>query len=80
VAAVSNGGVDVELVAIALSSAGRKTKTLSVVSKNIYKGAVSCIGSWWAGSWAELDGLRPDKLLSPFFFVKFSFLFSVSDF
>jgi hypothetical protein len=47
--------------------------------KNINE-AVSCIGSWWAGSWAELDGLRPDKLLSPIFFVKFTFLFSVSDF
>jgi hypothetical protein len=28
VAAVSNGGVDVELMVVALSSAGRKTKTI----------------------------------------------------
>jgi hypothetical protein len=39
--------------------------------------AVSCIGAWWAGSWAELDGFGPGK----FFFSLFPlFLLSVSCF
>jgi hypothetical protein len=32
------------------------------------------VSGWWAGHWAELDGLRPGNFLSPIFSVKFSFL------
>jgi hypothetical protein len=78
VAAVSNGGVDVELVVVMLSSTGRKTKSSSVVSKKNIIEAVSCIGSWWAGSWAELDGFGPGKFF-PFFLFPL-FLLSVSCF
>jgi hypothetical protein len=52
---------------------GRRRLRPSFRKKNIIK-AVSCIGSGWAGSWAELDGFGPGKFF-PFFSVSsFSFI------
>jgi hypothetical protein len=79
VVAVSTGGVDVELMAVALSSTGRKTKTSSVVSKKKYKRSgkwYRVLVGWFLGRVGMGFGRINSSLL--FFSVKFSFLFSVS--